>query len=107
MSKHFVIQSREGVDGDNRKPLGTRSEIVKSLAGFNTMPEIEGDDVLWGPGIRIELPPSEGDIQQMLLHIVEKEIADLTIVRLARQFNWCVTDIETGNEFVGSGGLKA
>ena len=98
MSKHFVIQSREGVDGDNRKPLGTRSEIVKSLAGFNTMPEIEGDDVLWGPGIRIELPPSEGDIQQMLLHIVEDEIAWFPIVRLAIQFNWCVTDLETGRE---------
>ena len=98
MSRHFVIQSRIENEGTEREPLGTRSEIIESLSHFNTMPENNGDDMLWGPGIRIELPPTEGDIQQMLLHIVEEEIAWLPIVRLARQFNWCVTDIETGRE---------
>ena len=50
-----------------------------------------------GPGIRIELPPDD-EVQQMLLHIVEEEIAWLPIVRLAKQFDWSVTDIETGRE---------
>tara|TARA_B100000959_G_scaffold76469_1_gene81202 strand:+ start:866 stop:1174 length:309 start_codon:yes stop_codon:yes gene_type:complete len=96
MSKHFVIQARLEEGSTERKSLGTREEILASLAGYNTMPEKEGDDMLWGPGIRIELPPTEGDVQQMLLHIVEDEIAWYPIVRLARQFNWSVTDIETG-----------
>ena len=98
MSKHFVIQSRVEKDSTERTSLGTRETILSSLAEYNTMPEKEGDDMLWGPGIRIELPPTEGDVHQMLLHIVEEEIAWFPIVRLARQFNWSVTDIETGRE---------
>jgi hypothetical protein len=34
----------------------------------------------------------------MLLFIVEEEIAWLPIVRLAKQFDWSVMDIETGRE---------
>lgn len=97
MSKQFVIQSRTAGQDGNRVPLGTRSEIVESLARFNTLAEVEGGDILWGPGIRIELP-MEDVIQQMLLYIVEEEIAWLPIVRLAKQFDWSVTDIETGRE---------
>ena len=98
MSKQFVIQSRTAGQDGNRVPLGSRSEIVDSLARYNTLAEVEGGDMLWGPGIRIELPPEEDPIQQMLLHIVEEEIAWLPIVRLAKQFDWAVTDIETGRE---------
>lgn len=98
MSKQFVIQSRTaGTDGQ-RVPLGTRDEIVQSLSRFNTLAEIEGGDTLWGPGIRIELPPDENLVHQMLLSIVEEEIAWLPIVRLAKQFDWSVMDIETGRE---------
>ncbi|MBC8523653.1 hypothetical protein H8D29_06965 [PVC group bacterium] len=98
MNKHFVIQSRSLEDGATPEPLGTRSEIVEALSHLNTMPESEGEDTLWGPGIRIELPPTEDPIHQMLLHIVEDEIAWYPIVRFARRFNWCVVDIETGRE---------
>lgn len=98
MSKQFVIQSRTAGQDGQRVPLGSRTEIVDSLARFNTLAEVDGGDMLWGPGIRIELPPEEDPIQQMLLHIVEEEIAWLPIVRLAKQFDWAVTDIETGRE---------
>jgi len=98
MSKHFVIQSRVEEGSTERKALGTREDILASLASYNTMPEKEGDDLLWGPGICIELPPTEDNVQQMLLHLVEEEIAWFPIVRLARQFNWSVTNIETGQE---------
>ena len=97
MSKQFVIQSRTAGQDGNRVPLGNRNEIVESLSRFNTLAEVEGGDMLWGPGIRIELPPDDV-VQQMLLHIVEEEIAWLPIVRLAKQFDWSVTDIETGRE---------
>ena len=98
MSKHYVIQARVEEDSTERKSLGTREYILSSLATYNTMPEKEGDDMLWGPGIRIELPPTEGDVQQMLLHFVEETLAWNVMLRLARQFNWSVTDIETGRE---------
>jgi len=89
MSKQFVIQARtEGSDGQR----------VPSLALCNTIAEIEGGDDLWGPGIRIELPPDTDPVTQMLLVIVEDEIAWLPIVRLAKKFDWSVMDIETGRE---------
>ncbi len=98
MSKHYVIQARVEEDSTERKSLGTREYILSSLASYNTMPEKEGDDMLWGPGIRIELPPTEGDVQQMLLHFVEDELAWDILPRLAKQFDWSVIDIETGRE---------
>ncbi len=98
MSKQFVIQSRTAGKDGQRAPLGTRDEIVQSLSRFNTSAEVDGGDTLFGPGIRIELPPDESLIQQMLLSIVEEEIAWLPIVRLAKQFDWSVMDIETGRE---------
>ncbi len=98
MSKQFVIQSRTANADGHRLPLGTRIEIIESLSQFNTTAEIEGGDMLWGPGIRIELPPEDGDVFQMLLYIVEEEIAWLPIIRLAKHFDWSVMDIETGRE---------
>ncbi|MDP7008574.1 MAG: hypothetical protein QGI78_03285 [Phycisphaerales bacterium] len=98
MSKHFVVQARLEEGSDQRPSLGTREQILEELSHFNTMPEIEGDDMLWGPGIRIELPPSDGEVHQMLLHIVEDEIAWQPISKLARHFKWCVTDLETGRK---------
>ena len=98
MSKQFVIQSRTADADGQRVPLGNRSDIVNSLATVNTIAEVEGGDMLWGPGIRIELPPDIEVIQQMLLFIVEEEIAWLPIVRLAKKFDWSVMDIETGRE---------
>jgi hypothetical protein len=98
MSKQFVIQSRTEDQGGQRAPLGTREEIINELAKFNTMAEVDGGSMLWGPGICIELPPGEDPIKQMLLHIVEEEIAWLPLVRLAKQFDWSVMDIETGRE---------
>jgi hypothetical protein len=98
MSKQFVIHSRTAEQDGQLVPLGARSEIVGSLSKFNTMAEVEGGDTLWGPGIKIELPPGEDPINQMLLYIIEEEIAWLPIVRLAKKFDWSVTDIETGRE---------
>ena len=97
MSKQFVIQSRTADADGNRVPLGSRDEIVQSLSKFNTAAESEGGDMLWGPGIRIELPPDDV-VQQMLLYIVEEEFAWHPIVRLAKHFDWSVMNIETGRE---------
>jgi len=98
MGKQFVIQSRTADTDGQRVPLGSRSEIVNSLSLFNTQAEVEGGNELWGPGIRLELPPNEDPIRQMMLYIVEEEIAWLPIVRLAKQFDWSVMDLETGRE---------
>jgi hypothetical protein len=95
MAQQFVILARSG---DGTAPLGTRAEVIAQLGGLNTMPEREGEDTLWGPGIRIDLPPDKDPVTQMLLSIVEEEIAWLVIMRLARECKWKVLDMETGRE---------
>jgi hypothetical protein len=96
--QQLVILSRHEATGDGLAPLGTRQEVVDGLARHNTSAEAEGDDILFGPGIRIELPP--GDlVTQMLLTIVEEEIAWQVIMRLAKQLNWKLLDPATGREF--------
>lgn len=96
MSKQFVILSEEQRDGEALPPIGSRRDIVASLARYNTAPESEGDDVLYGPGISIELPPGIDPVNQMLMTIVEEEIAWQVIARLVKNLHWKVLDPMTG-----------
>ena len=59
--------------------------------------QFDGEDILYGPGIRIELPPGE-PITQMLMTIVEEEIAWQVIMRLAKGLRWKLLDPATGRE---------
>ena len=94
MPQQFVILARDN-DGPD---LGSRADVLVTLAGMNTRPEREGEDVLWGPGIRIDLSPGQDPVTQMLLSLVEEEIAWLVIMRLARECQWKLLDMETGQE---------
>lgn len=78
--------------------LGSRREVIEQLATLNTCPERPDDDVLWGPGLRLELTPGQDPVMQMLLTIVEDEIAWLSVMRLARVCQWRIIDLETGQE---------
>jgi len=95
--QQIVILSRETAAGDGLGPIGPRREILDGLARHNTAPECNGEDVLYGPGIRIELPPGD-PVTQMLLTIVEDEIAWLVIMRLARELRWRLLDPVSGRE---------
>lgn len=97
-AKQFVILSRGHATGNGMAPLGERKTLVGALSHCNIAPECDGGDVLHGPGICIELPPDQDPVSQMLLSIVEEEIAWPVVVRLARQFEWKVLDMETGRE---------
>ena len=101
-AQQFVILSKKPPTASGMAPIGRRDEVLFDLARFNTSPEGETDgqneDVLYGPGIRIELPPGQTVISQMLMTITEEEIAWLVIMRLARSFNWKIVDPNTGRE---------
>ena len=88
MSQQFVILAREPSPDNGMAPIGSRQEILQSLSHYNTAPEQDGEDVLFGPGIRIELPPGQDPITQMLMSITEEEIAWLVVMRLAKEFHW-------------------
>ena len=101
MSKQFVILSEEQRDGEPLPPIGARAEIVEHLSHLNTMPEKDGEDVLYGPGISIELPPDRDPVTQMLMTIVEEEIAWQVIARLVKELHWKVLDPMTGRVLGG------
>ena len=96
-SQQYVILSREEPPNNGLAPLGTRAELVERMGGFNTAPQSDGEDVLYGPGIRIEMPPSD-PVTQMLLTIVEEEIAWHVIMKLIKAQGWKLLDPASGRE---------
>ena len=97
-NRQLVILSRQDATPDRRAPLGPREKVLRELAEHNTSPEGAGDDVLYGPGIQIELPPGEDPITQMLVTVTEEEIGWLVVTRLASVFQWKILDPDTGRE---------
>ncbi|MDP6478850.1 MAG: hypothetical protein QGI75_02275 [Phycisphaerales bacterium] len=96
MPQQYAITSRESNKGP--QALGSRREIIEQLSTLNTGPAQPDDDVLWGPGLRLEMTPGQDPVTQMLLTIVEEEIAWLSIMKLARICQWRIVDVETGHE---------
>ena len=95
MSQQFAITTR---DSSPQELLGTRAGIVAALAELNTASERPDEDILWGPGIKVEMPPGQDPITQMLLTVIEEEIAGLAIMRIGRICQWRIVDLETGVE---------
>ncbi len=97
-SRQFVIlSSRDAGEGEALPPIGPRSDIVEKLARANSSPESpEVQDVLYGPGIRIELTPDQDPICQMLVTVTEEEIGWQVLTRLINHFQWKLLDPVTG-----------
>ncbi len=98
MTQQYVILSNEVAPDNGMAPIGSREEIVNLLANFNTAPENDDMDVLFGPGIRIELPPDQDPVPQMVLTVVEDEIAWLVIMRISKELKWKILDPMSGRE---------
>ena len=96
-TRQFVIMAREGATRNGPvPPLGARRQILADLYQCNTGPEREGDDVLYGPGFRLELTPGQDPVTQMLLTITEDEIGWLALMRVAKKLQWRILDPNTG-----------
>ncbi|MCL4210596.1 MAG: hypothetical protein HRU76_16050 [Phycisphaeraceae bacterium] len=99
--KQIVILADDGgkpPSGGGMTPLGRRKDIIRDLASYNTSPAAPEDDVLHGPGIRIEIAPGQDPVTQMLLTIDDEDIAWVVILRLARIFHWKLLDPVSGRE---------
>ncbi|HMN97000.1 MAG TPA: hypothetical protein PKC43_14235 [Phycisphaerales bacterium] len=94
----LVILSRESGREGELAPIGDRADLIRQLQDRNTGPERDGDDVLYGPGIEIQLPPHEDPIRQMILLITDEDIAWTVILRLARELKWKISDPYSGRE---------
>ncbi|MCA9284737.1 MAG: hypothetical protein KDA22_05965 [Phycisphaerales bacterium] len=97
-ASQLVILSRNPGKPGELGPIATRAELLRSLAVRNTAPERSGDDLLYGPGIEIQLAPGQDPVTQMLLTITDEDIAWTVILRLARELQWKLFDPYTGRE---------
>jgi hypothetical protein len=98
-----ILSGQEQEESGAMRPIGSRSDIVEKLARANTGPESpENLDVLYGPGIRIELTPHQDPINQMLVTITEEEIAWQVLTRLIHHFQWKLLDPNTNRELTPS-----
>ena len=79
--------------------IASRRELIRDLASRNTSPDgAGGDDVLYGPGVRIELTPGQDPVTQMLVTISEEEIGWMVLGHLMKSFQWKLLDPTTGRE---------
>jgi hypothetical protein len=78
--------------------IAPRKELLETLSHYNTAPAREGEDVLYGPGFRIELAPEQDPVTQMLMTIDDDDIAWVAIMHIARSLNWKLLDPMTGRE---------
>ena len=98
--KQLVILSAEEPQAPGALlPIGRRADVLEKFARNNTGPESpESEDVLYGPGIRVELTPGQDPVSQMLVTITEQEIGWLVLTRLINHFGWRLLDPQTGRE---------
>ena len=103
-SRQFVILSGEEAEEAGSMPaIGPRAEIFEKLARANTSPESSNTaDVLYGPGIRVELTPNQDPVSQMLVTVTEEEIGWQVLTRLINHFQWKLLDPDTGRELTPS-----
>jgi hypothetical protein len=94
----LVILAREEGRNGALPPIGRRRDIISRLAPWNTAPETAEGDILYGPGIEIELNPGEDEVNQMLLTIVDEDIAWIALLRIARAMKWRLLDPTSGRE---------
>lgn len=97
--RQFVVLSSREADSDGAMaPIGPRREVLSDLFDCNTGPEREDDDVLYGPGFRIELTPGQDPITQMLVTLTEEEVGWQVLTRIIKKFGWRLLDPSTGRE---------
>ncbi|MGI9014096.1 MAG: hypothetical protein ACR2GY_07590 [Phycisphaerales bacterium] len=96
--QQIVILGDGSSNGEAMTIIGPRDEVLRDLAACNTASDGVTDDVLFGPGFRIELAPGQDPLTQMLLTIDDEDIAWIVLLRLARQFRWKLLDPMSGRE---------
>lgn len=95
----LVILSRTKTKDGSLSAIGSRAEVAYALSLCNTSADIEGGDVLYGPGIEIQLSPNQDPVLQMLFTVTDKDISQPVLKRLHQQLQWKLLDPETGDEY--------
>ena len=96
-AKQYILINPAG------EPLGTKRQILKTLADYNTAPDgsKEAMGVAFGPGFHVELPwvDEKDDIQQAAITVADQDGAWPVLSRLFKNVGWRMMDIESGHIF--------
>lgn len=93
-----VLSPSPPPSGGGMTPIGTRREILGILRMLNTAPQTPGEDVLYGPGVEIELPPGLDPVTQMLLRLTDEDVGWDVIRAIAHRTHWRLLDPLSGRE---------
>jgi hypothetical protein len=87
----------------NAIPLGTVREIAAIMARFNLAPDgtPTTSNVYYGPGVIAQLPflGPDDPVQQVLVSLVEDDVAWPVLIRLCKSVGWKMMDPESGRTF--------
>ncbi|MGA1266024.1 MAG: hypothetical protein ACO32J_02455 [Phycisphaerales bacterium] len=94
--QQYVFQSRAPAQDGSLGPLGSRREILASLAIHNTSPDRAGGETLYGPGFDLLFVPGEDPVRQILVQFNDEDIAWKAMIKIARDLKWRIADPESG-----------
>jgi len=84
--------------------LGTLPEVEATLGRFNTsrdgsVPKSMGMVILHGPGMTVEIPTTNESVTQMIASVHDEDVAWSVLVRICKELDWNMMDVETGRVF--------
>lgn len=93
-----------GSAGGALPSLGTARQIKAILETYNTSPDggprkSLGTEVLYGPGMMMDIPTSAESITQIMATVSDEEIAWPVLSRICRDQKWKLVDLESGRSF--------
>ncbi|MBL1218277.1 MAG: hypothetical protein D8M59_12370 [Planctomycetes bacterium] len=80
-------------------PLGQRSDVYQALAEYNTSPEVDNGEVMFGPGLTIQMPMTGPEVTQLLVSIGDEGMGWPVVERIARGCDWTLMDPDSGRVF--------
>lgn len=94
--RQLVITGPAPDDPDENPTLGSRSSVLKTLSSFNTWPDVEGGEFLYGPGLTMQITPGADELNQMLVAVLDEDIAWAVLTRLCKTTHWQLLDLDSG-----------
>lgn len=85
-------------------PLGPLRDVRATLERYNTAGDGTGADAggvetLHGPGFTCEVATGQPSVQQVLVNLLDEDIAWPVLSRLCKAEHWKMMDVESGRMF--------
>lgn len=101
--RRTLVLQRPGDEPGSLMSLGSMREVRELFAGFNTATDgtepSSGIVVLHGPGFVAEIATFSDQINQVMIHVKEQDIAFAVLWRLCQKAGWKMLDPDTGQLF--------